>query len=110
MSDEGSAIMDRIEHWRINYGLDKSPHELSEFWNNRVPNGALVALKAACEEIERLRSIVKAGRDAYSAYGLLATPPDHELYSQEGHQKLRRWLQLTDRYLFENTISGSNSE
>ena len=44
-----------IDCWRINYGLDKTPHELHEFWNDRVPSGAVMALKVACDEIESLR-------------------------------------------------------
>ena len=44
-----------IDCWRINYGLDKTPHELCAFWNDRVPSGAVMALKAACAEIESMR-------------------------------------------------------
>ena len=49
-----------IDCWRINYGLDKTPHELHAFWCDRVPSGAVMALKAACDEIESLRK--DAGR------------------------------------------------
>ena len=57
-----------IDCWRINYGLDKTPHELCAFWNDRVPSGAVMALKVACDEIIRLQSLRKkteryAGRE-----------------------------------------------
>ena len=48
-----------IDCWRINYGLDKTPHELCAFWNDRVPSGAVMALKVACDEIIRLQSLRK---------------------------------------------------
>ena len=44
-----------IDCWRVNYGLDKTPQELHEFWCDRVPSGATMALKVACDEIELLR-------------------------------------------------------
>ena len=48
-----------IDCWRINYGLHKNPHELCAFWNDRVPSGAVMALKVACDEIIRLQSLRK---------------------------------------------------
>ena len=48
-----------IDCWRVNYCLDKTPHELHEFWGYRAPSGAVLALKAACDEIESLREAVR---------------------------------------------------
>ncbi len=50
--------------WRINYSLHLTPHELYDYWQaHGTPTGAVLALKAAVEEIERLRSAVDAERD-----------------------------------------------
>ena len=35
-----------IDCWRVNYCLDKTPHELHEFWGYRAPSGAVLAFKA----------------------------------------------------------------
>ena len=44
-----------IDCWRANYDLDKTPHDLHAFWGYEAPSGAVIALKAACDEIESLR-------------------------------------------------------
>lgn len=45
--------------WRINYSLHLTPHELYDYWQaHGTPTGAVLALKAAVEEIERLRERV----------------------------------------------------
>lgn len=50
--------------WRINYSLHLTPHELYDYWQaHGTPTGAVLALKAAVEEIERLRAAVAAERD-----------------------------------------------
>lgn len=49
-----------LDCWRTNYGLDKSPHELHAFWEGNTPTGAVLALKSACGEIERLRAALAA--------------------------------------------------
>ena len=60
-----------IDCWRINYGLDKTPHELCAFWNDRVPSGAVMALKVACNEIESLRGLLNRQYRADAAlYGM----------------------------------------
>ena len=46
-----------IDCWRTNYGLDKTPHELHAYWSAWAPPGAVLALKAAVGEIERLRAV-----------------------------------------------------
>lgn len=47
--------IDDIRCWRINYGLDRSPHDLHDYWAAAVvPPGAVLALKSACEKIECL--------------------------------------------------------
>jgi hypothetical protein len=55
--------------------------------------------EAAVDEIERLRAVVAKGRAAYSAYGVLATPPNHELFTVDGHKLRTEWLRETDDYL-----------
>lgn len=42
------------------YGLYKPPHELHAYWEERAPAGAVLALKAAVGEIERLRACLMA--------------------------------------------------
>ena len=44
-----------IDCWRVNYDLDKTPHDLYAFWGCEAPSGAVLALKAACDEIQSLR-------------------------------------------------------
>ena len=44
-----------IDCWRVNYDLDKTPHDLHAFWGYEAPSGAVIALKAACDEIQSLR-------------------------------------------------------
>lgn len=58
MSDTKLDPIDRqtIDCWRVNYGLDKTPHELHAYWSAWAPPGAVLALKAAVGEIERLRA------------------------------------------------------
>lgn len=54
--------------WRINYSLHLTPHELYDYWQaHGTPTGAVLALKAAVEEIERLRSAVDAERERWRA-------------------------------------------
>jgi hypothetical protein len=52
-----------IDCWRVNYGLDKTPHELNDFWQDRAPPGAVLALKAAVGEIGRLTDCLKKAND-----------------------------------------------
>jgi hypothetical protein len=56
--DSDDMIVDRqtIDCWRTNYGLNKTPQELHAFWSAWAPPGAVVALRAAVGEIERLAS------------------------------------------------------
>ena len=68
------VTQDVIDCWRVNYGLDKTPHDLHAFWADRVPSGAALALKAACDEIKRLRGICASVHD-----GLLRGYDDREL-------------------------------
>lgn len=49
-----SVDRDLIECWRATYCLDKTPHELHAMWQSWAPPGAVLALRAAVEEIERL--------------------------------------------------------
>lgn len=61
---------DAIACWRFNYGLDKSPQELHDFWNGCAQPGAVLALKSAVERLERLRAAaVKAQEALKFAYG-----------------------------------------
>ena len=59
--------------------------------------------KAAClvlaEEVRMLRAALRLGRDAYSNYGLLATPPDHPMFNEHGARLLTAWLTETDAIL-----------
>jgi len=56
-----------IECWKINYGFhDKTPMEAAQWWRDQnggrdlsAPVGAVLALAAAVEEIERLRGIIE---------------------------------------------------
>lgn len=58
-----------IDCWRVNYGLDKTPHDLHTFWKDGSPPGAALALKAAVSEIERLRLLTFCGcGDQFSAH------------------------------------------
>ena len=45
-----------IACWRVNYGLDRGPHALHDAWSAGAPPGAVLALRAAVLEIERLRA------------------------------------------------------
>ena len=49
------SVDETLNCWRVNYGLDKSPHGLMDFWQNSPPVGAVLALKCAVEMIERYR-------------------------------------------------------
>lgn len=60
-------------------------------------------LTARIAELERAHAIVAKGRVAYSAYGLLATPPGDHMYSEEGEKLRREWISETDAYLREAT-------
>ena len=53
----------------------------------------------AADEIAQLRAIVAKGRAAYSAYGLLATPPNHDMHTEAGAKLRSEWLRETDDYL-----------
>ena len=48
------VTQEMIDCWRVNYGLDKAPHDLHAFWGYEAPSGAVLALKAACDEIESM--------------------------------------------------------
>ncbi len=52
-----------IDCWRQNYGLDRTPHELHALWNSCAPPGAVLALRAAVLELERLRALLARYRD-----------------------------------------------
>jgi len=45
-----------IKCWTINYGLDKDTADLHALWKTGAPFGAVLALKAAVDEIKRLRA------------------------------------------------------
>ena len=47
---------DTLECWTINYGLEKDPKDLYAIWQRGAPPGAAMALKAAVDEIKRLRA------------------------------------------------------
>jgi len=47
---------DTLDCWTVNYGLDKTPHDLYELWKAGAPFGATIALKLAVDEIKRLRA------------------------------------------------------
>lgn len=61
-------------------------------------NRSVLMIEAA-NILERLHDIVTKGRDAYSVYGLLATPPDHPMYTEAGNTRRGEWLYLTDEFL-----------
>lgn len=50
-------------------------------------------------EIEILRSIVRQGRNVYSSYGVMATPPDHDMYTEDADILRASWISATDNYL-----------
>lgn len=58
-----------IDCWRVNYGLDKRPHELHAMWHSWAPPGAVLALKAAVAEIQRLRDTLAYAEAALSDIG-----------------------------------------
>ena len=62
--------------------------------------------EAAADEIFRLRAIVSNGRAAYSAYGLLATPPTHDLHELGDVSKMRRALERIARWHGEFPATG----
>jgi hypothetical protein len=47
---------DTLECWTINYGLNRDPNSLYAIWERGAPFGAVLALRAAVEEIKRLRA------------------------------------------------------
>ena len=55
-----------IDCWRVNYDLGKTPHDLHAFWGYKAPSGAVIALKAACDEIESLRKALSSIATHYS--------------------------------------------
>ncbi|MGL4651467.1 MAG: hypothetical protein ACRC1H_18825 [Caldilineaceae bacterium] len=65
---------DVIDCWRINYGLDKrSPAEAAKWWSERhdglAPSGAVAALGAALDEIDRLRADIHSCHPACKRAG-----------------------------------------
>lgn len=52
-----------IDCWKVNYGLEKTPTEIAAAWGNWAPTGAILALRAAVAEIERLRAELAAKDD-----------------------------------------------
>ena len=69
-----------LDCWRANYGLDKTPHELHSFWQHCTPPGAVLALKAAVSEIERLREeLRRAGERAEFLLAATRDAQDHAL-------------------------------
>lgn len=60
-----------IEYWKINYDLEKEPHELAELWKECPPIGAVLALKVAVIEIERMReALIAVSEDDEHGIGL----------------------------------------
>jgi hypothetical protein len=57
LDDELGFVVDAaaLECWKVNYGLDKTPQEIAATWGNWAPSGAVMALRVAVAEIERLR-------------------------------------------------------
>ena len=47
---------DTLNCWTVNYGLDKDLNDLAAIWAMGAPLGAVLALKAAVDEIKRLRA------------------------------------------------------
>lgn len=72
-----------------------------EWWNERM-----FVLE---QERDHLRAIVKMGRDVYSQYGVIATTPDHGMYSPEGNRLLIDWLSKTDEYLRRLELGASDA-
>lgn len=70
-STDGLGPIDRqtIDCWRVNYILDKTPHELHALWHTWAPPGAVLALKAAIGEIERLRDTLAYAEAALADIG-----------------------------------------
>ena len=80
-STDGLGPIDRrtIDCWRVNYSLDKTPHELHELWHSWAPPGAVLALKAAIGEIERLRDTLTYAEAALADIGDADREPGDDL-------------------------------
>lgn len=61
---EDPVVIDEetLRDWRINYELHRDPHDLTAYWRNYCPIGAVLALKAAVEEIESLRGLLSEAK------------------------------------------------
>ena len=68
-----------IDCWRANYGLDKAPHELHAYWRAGSPTGAVLALKAAIGEIDRLRDTLAYAEAALADIGDADREPGDDL-------------------------------
>lgn len=55
MSTEPEALR-LCDTWTINYGLERSPHDLHEFWKNGAPPGCALALKAAVDGLRAMHA------------------------------------------------------
>lgn len=80
-SSDGLGPVDRatIDCWRVNYSLDKTPHELYALWHSWAPPGAVLALKAAIGEIERLRDTLAYAEAALADIGDADREPGDDL-------------------------------
>ena len=80
----------------------EEPYHLEPLFGKAEITAAVAAGRIELErENERLRSIVRKGRDTYSAYGILVTLPGHAMYSEAGAKLRSEWLRETDEYLRE---------
>jgi hypothetical protein len=68
-----------IDCWRQNYGLDRTPHELHALWNSWAPPGAVLALRAAVLELERLRDVLAYAEAALADIGDADREPGDDL-------------------------------
>ena len=82
-----------LDCWRANYGLDKTPHELHSFWQHCTPPGAVLALKAAVSEIERLREELRQKHAEYDDMKslLLGNARNLNLKGEQARQTAEYW-------------------
>ena len=75
----GPVDKQTIDCWRTNYGLEKTPHELHALWSSWAPPGAVLALKAAVLELERLRDTLAYAEAALADIGDADREPGDDL-------------------------------
>ena len=63
-NDQLGLPAETLNCWRLNYGLTKTPNELHTLWCDGAPPGAVMALRAAVLEIERLNSVAQGNFEA----------------------------------------------